>query len=175
MDAEKRREIIWRQLKDKKEPVSATKLATSLGVSRQIIVGDIALLRATGRDIIATARGYMVPLAIPGGRYVGKVACQHSLEDTAVELMTIVALGGQILDVVVEHYLYGEITGQLNITTLADVESFLQKVRNNEARLLSELTGGVHLHTISCRDKNAFDVIVNMLACRSMLYSQEKP
>ena len=171
MDAEKRRESIKAQLLQQEEPVSASRLAQQLGVSRQIIVGDIALLRTQGCDIVATARGYMRAKAVVSGRYVGKIACQHSLADTKNELYTIVELGGQVLDVVVEHELYGEITGQLNLASCSDVNAFLQKVANNEARLLSELTDGVHLHTIACRDAAAFETIRAALARQSLLYA----
>lgn len=170
MDAEKRRETIKAQLQQQEEPVSASRLAQRLGVSRQIIVGDIALLRAQGYDIVATARGYMRAKAAVSGHYVAKIACQHSLADTGKELYTIVDLGGQVLDVVVEHYLYGEITGQLNLSGRSDVDTFLQKIANNEARLLSELTGGVHLHTIACRDAAAFKAITAALTEQSLLY-----
>ena len=53
-----RRKEILRQLQLSEKPVSASRFARDLGVSRQIIVGDVALLRAAGEDIIATSRGY---------------------------------------------------------------------------------------------------------------------
>lgn len=152
------------------EPVSATSLAKAMGVSRQIIVGDIALLRAQGKEITATARGYTMAQPQPGGRYVGKLACQHSFEDTGTELRAIVRAGGEVLDVVVEHDLYGEITGQLNVATEEDVELFLRKLQNNETRLLSELTGGVHLHTVACRDAAAFARIKAELCRLNLMY-----
>lgn len=170
MDAEKRREHIKDQLQQQEEPISASRLAQQLGVSRQIIVGDIALLRAQGCDIVATARGYMRVKVASSGQYVAKIACQHTLARTETELYTIVDLGGQVLDVVVEHYLYGEITGQLNLVNRSDVDAFLQKLANNEARLLSELTDGVHLHTVACRDRTAFEAITTALAQHSLLY-----
>lgn len=169
MEADKRREWILQFLRERRTPVSASALARELGVSRQAIVGDIALLRAEGNSIVATARGYtMQPVST--GRYVGKIACQHSLADTRSELLTIVRQGGEILDVVVEHYLYGEITGQLNIATLADVDAFIGKLIHNKARLLSELTGGAHLHTVACRDAEAFASIKHALAEQGFLY-----
>lgn len=170
MDAAARREYILNNLKIQSEPVSASSLAQSLGVSRQVIVGDIALLRAQGNDIIATARGYMMMPLRPSGRYVGKLACQHTFADTRKELSLIVEMGGEILDVVVEHHIYGEITGQLNIAAMKDVDDFIGKLERNEARLLLELTDGVHLHTISCADAAAFDSITAALDAHGFLY-----
>lgn len=56
MRAEERRQAIRELLQRAKQPVSATALAAQFSVSRQIIVGDIALLRAAGADISATPR-----------------------------------------------------------------------------------------------------------------------
>ena len=170
MSGESRRNRILNILENSSVPVSASRMATKLKVSRQVIVGDVALLRACGWDIIATARGYLLAPVYPGSRYMGKLACQHSLEQTGQELSTIVRLGGEVLNVVVEHYLYGEITGQLNIATQKDVADFLQRVKDNETRLLSELTGGVHLHTVACRDKATFDAIQQELKEQNILY-----
>lgn len=170
MDAQGRRDRILRILNGATSPVSASRLAGELGVSRQIIVGDIALIRATGVEILATARGYMAPVPRPATRFVQKIACQHTLEQTEQELSTIVAMGGEVLDVVVEHFLYGEIVGQLGIAAPADVADFIRRVKHNETRLLSELTGGVHLHTVSCRDKDTFDAISARLGEMGLLY-----
>lgn len=172
MEAEKRRGQILAILREKQGPVSASSLARRMGVSRQLIVGDIALLRAQGSEIIATARGYTMGPVVTAGRYIGKLACQHRSDAAAEELRTIVEQGGEVLDVIVVHELYGEITGQLGIATLADVDAFLRKVENKEARLLSELTGGVHLHTIVCRDADAFESVKAALERKSMLYRQ---
>ena len=171
MDAAERRENIEAFLAQSTEPVSASRLARQLGVSRQVIVGDIALLRAAGRDIIATARGYMVPPAALPGRYVGKIACQHTPQQLETELLTVVGLGGEVLDVVVAHELYGEMTGQLNIATTEDVAGFVRKTARSQTKLLSDLTDGVHLHTIACRDREAFERITRQLGALGILYA----
>lgn len=57
MDASRRRVRILDYLRAAKAPVSATALAKKLSVSRQIIVGDVALLRAAGEAVTATPRG----------------------------------------------------------------------------------------------------------------------
>ncbi|GHU81974.1 transcriptional regulator [Clostridia bacterium] len=171
MDAADRRSEILHILRGRQSPVSAGSLALQMQVSRQVIVGDIALLRAQGNDVIATVRGYTMALPAQPGRYIGKIACQHTLEDTGRELLSIVELGGEVLDVAVDHYLYGEITGQLNIATPRDVEAFIRKLGQNQARLLSELTGGVHLHAVACRDGAAFKAITARLEELGFLYS----
>lgn len=170
MDASIRRKVILDILREAGNPVSASSLARRLEVSRQVIVGDIALLRAQGNGIIATTRGYTMSAPVSLGRYTGKIACQHTLDDTEKELHTIIELGGETLDVIVEHYLYGEITGQLNIATHRDVDDFIQKLAGNQSRLLSELTGGIHLHTVACRDADVFQSIVAELDRLELLY-----
>ncbi|MDR2356360.1 MAG: transcription repressor NadR [Clostridiales Family XIII bacterium] len=164
MKAEERRAEILALLREREGAVSAAALAARMRVSRQVIVGDIALLRARGNGIVATARGYIASAPLPAGRYIGKIACRHSFADTEKELATIVALGGEVVDVIVTHRLYGDMTGQLNIATREDVDTFMRNIRNSKERLLSELTDGVHLHTVACRDKAAFDAICAELA-----------
>jgi transcriptional regulator of NAD metabolism len=164
MKAEERREKILETLREQEDAISAAALARHMRVSRQVIVGDIALLRARGSEIIATSRGYMLSSRTPSGRYIGKIACRHSVADTENELLAIVGLGGEAVDVTVTHRLYGDMTGQLNISTREAAETFIKNVKNSKERLLSELTGGVHLHTIACRDKTAFEAIRAELA-----------
>ena len=60
MGGQERREQILKILKNRKEPVAGTELAKRLQVSRQIIVQDMALIRANGVDILSTNRGYMI-------------------------------------------------------------------------------------------------------------------
>lgn len=54
MEGEKRREQLIALLKQADIPVSGTDLAKRLGVSRQVIVQDIALLRAVNKNILST-------------------------------------------------------------------------------------------------------------------------
>jgi len=99
---------------------------------------------------------------------VGKLACQHTSEETKDELYTIVDAGGEVIDVIVEHELYGELTGRLNITCREDVDEFINKAKN--ARLLSDLTKGVHLHTVACRRGEEFREIKKRLSEKGFLY-----
>jgi len=164
MDSELRRERILSTIKLQAAPISASALAKSLNVSRQVIVGDVALLRAGGNEIVATARGYVIPELKETNRYVSKVACRHTAADTKSELYAIVDLGATVADVIVEHELYGEIAGGLNLSSRADVDEFMKKAESSNSKLLSELTQEVHLHTIFCRDRAHFDKVYEALS-----------
>jgi len=170
MESKLRREQVLNMISGQATPVSASLLAKTLNVSRQVIVGDVALLRAQGHEIIATARGYMIPKFGGSKQYLGKVACRHTAEDTKSELYTIVDLGAEVINVIVEHELYGTITGGLNLANRKDVDLFIEKVELSEIKLLSELTPEVHLHTIACRDKAHFEQVCNALEANGYLF-----
>ncbi|WP_071130557.1 transcription repressor NadR [Enterococcus timonensis] len=141
-----RREKILTALRENETATSATALAKKLEVSRQIIVGDVALLRASGEKIIATGRGYLLETNSDG--LVSQIACRHTFDQTALELQVIIQHGGTVQDVLVEHPLYGELKGGLYLSTLEDVDHFISEIKKKPQLLLSTLTGGVHLHTI---------------------------
>ncbi len=154
MEAASRRQAILDRLRTADRPVSASALAAGLNVSRQIIVGDIALLRAGGAEISATPRGYVLPRATDG--ITRTIACRHTLAQTGQELDILVDNGCTVLDVIVEHPVYGQLTGQLQISSRYDVEQFLVRVRDSDAAPLSMLTGGLHLHTLCCPNEDAY-------------------
>ena len=167
MKAEERRKIIAQTLTADR-PISATALAGKFSVSRQLIVGDIALLRAAGLDIVATPRGYKL------GETTGlirTVACIHSGVDALEqELLAMVDNGCTVLDVVVEHRLYGEITGQLSLSSRYDVQQFVERAK--DASTLSSLTGGLHLHNLRCPDEEAYQRVCRELKKLGILYTQ---
>lgn len=154
MEAASRRQAILDRLRTADRPVSASALAAGLNVSRQIIVGDIALLRAGGAEISATPRGYVLPRATDG--ITRTIACRHTLAQTGQELDILVDNGCTVLDVIVEHPVYGQLTGQLQISSRYDVEQFLVRIRDSDAAPLSMLTGGLHLHTLRCPNEDAY-------------------
>lgn len=154
MEAASRRQAILDRLRTADRPVNASALAAGLNVSRQIIVGDIALLRAGGAEISATPRGYVLPRATDG--ITRTIACRHALAQTGQELDILVDNGCTVLDVIVEHPVYGQLTGQLQISSRYDVEQFLARIRDSEAAPLSMLTGGLHLHTLCCPNEDAY-------------------
>lgn len=171
-DAGKRKEHILERLAKSEAPVSASAFARELGVSRQVIVGDIALLRASGERILSTPRGYMRERTDVQGREF-TIACVHLPEQTEQELQTIVYYGGEILDVTVAHPLYGQISAPLNIGTSYEVRQFIEALQSREAALLSDLTGGVHLHRIRCTDEGAPERIRRALDDLHMIYHGE--
>lgn len=170
MASEKRRQSILEKLNMSENTISATKLSRELNVSRQIIVGDIAILRAAGHDIIATPRGYVLPRDNANPKF--KIACKHDFERMREELEVIVDCGGRILDVIVEHPIYGELHGNLDIESRLDVDNFIAGVQSQNAPPLSSLTDGVHLHTISCKDKQTFELIKQNLYKAKILFDE---
>ena len=150
MEAQIRRENIAKRLEQADGPVSATALAREFAVSRQVIVGDVALLRAAGLDIAATPRGYILPAGLGGRRFT--VATNHGAGQMEQELNAIVDQGGTVLDVIVEHPIYGQLTAPLRMSSRYDVQQFVERCQQEEAAPLSLLTDGVHLHTVVCQD-----------------------
>ena len=172
MNAAQRRERILTRLNSAGAPLSASTLAAELGVSRQIVVGDVALLRAGGAQIDATPRGYQLHPAEKG--YTGILACVHrTQEEMRRELYTVVDQGGVVLDVAVENSLYGELRGNLNLASRYDVDNFIQQAKNTPEALLSRMTGGVHLHTLHCPDAESFDRIKKALEEKGIVYHRE--
>lgn len=149
MDGEARRKKIIELLRESSDPVSGTRLAGEFGVSRQVIVQDIALLRANNKNILSTNKGYL--LFHPGSQENGfrtAVRVKHTTEEIRDELYTIVDCGAKVLDVIVEHAIYGQIAADLLITSRQDVDEFVSRIEDGRTQPLKELTGGVHLHTI---------------------------
>lgn len=166
-----RKEIIIKEIQKSERPLSASKLASLCGVSRQIIVGDVALLRASGVHIIATPRGYVLDESENKKRYT--IAVKHSHEDMADELYTIIDNGGYIEDVIVEHPIYGQLTGKLHLSSRYDVDQFIQKTNHEKAKPLSQLTNGLHLHTVQCANEDVYQRIMNALYDKGYLYTED--
>ena len=169
MTSAQRRESIVSLLKDTTQPISAAALAKQLNVSRQAIVGDIALLRAAGMDILSTPRGYIVAPLMQNDGIVRTIACNHTPENMEKEIYTIIDNGGALIDVIVEHRIYGQLTGQLNIFSRYDADEFIKSTKEQNAPLLSKLTNGVHLHTIRCKNEETFQRIVSALENANIL------
>jgi len=148
--SEERRSRILELLQAASRPVTGAELAQQLGTSRQIIVQDIAVLRAAGEEIFASPRGYHV-LPRPHGAYRAVVAVRHTREQTEDELTALVDTGVEVLDVIVEHPMYGEMRGGLELASRDDVQEFTAQLNDTGAPLLSQMTGGLHLHTLEAR------------------------
>ena len=159
MDAQERRRKILEELSRADGPLSASSLARQLGVSRQIVVGDVALLRAGGEAVIATPRGYLLQREEPG--LIRRIACRHTAGEMEEELTIMVDNGCTVEDVLVEHPVYGQLIGALHLKNRYDVSQFIQ--RSQGAAPLSLLTDGIHLHTLRCPDEAAFQRVLQAL------------
>lgn len=168
MNSQERRNYIKDILEKEKEPLKGYILSEKFGVTRQIIVKDIAILRAAGINIISTPKGYTIPKN-KNDRIKKIIALYHSVEDIEDELSTIVKFGGVVEDVIIEHKLYGEIRGILMIKSLLDVKNFILKLDDYKNEPLCILTGGIHLHTISTKDENSLKNILRELKNKNYL------
>lgn len=169
MDAKERRDYLLEKLKRAAEPITGAALAKELSVSRQIIVGDIAILRAAGIDIFATPQGYVLPGRALKESLSYTIACRHNQQGIEQELAIIIDNGGKVLDVIVEHPVYGEICANLMLTSRRNLTDFLEKLFKSKAEPLSLLTNGVHLHTIEVPSEEIFLSIENQLRTAGIL------
>ncbi|NLK20869.1 MAG: transcription repressor NadR [Epulopiscium sp.] len=158
MTKEQRKQEIIKLLKESKIPLSGSYLAEKLNVSRQIIVQDIALLRAENINIMSTARGYIYYIE-KGSTHKRVVTVQHEKEKIENELTAIVDLGGSIIDVIIEHPIYGEITADLMIESRRDLKEFMEIMKKNETVPLLRLTNRIHMHTIEAKTEKILDEI----------------
>lgn len=173
MNAQTRRAILLQEITQSNQPIAAGKLAKQLGVSRQLVVGDVALLRAQGHEIIATPRGYQVYGEQSHQGILKKIAVEHQPNDVKTEILTIVDLGGTLLDVIVDHPLYGELRAALHIASRYDAQQFFHQLETSRAKALSQLTDGVHLHTLRVPDEECYQRIVQALREQGFLYEKE--
>lgn len=169
MESDQRRRAIKHYLDQAEEAVVARTLASAFNVSRQVIVGDIALLRASGVGIISTPKGYIMRSLTEEGE-CESVVCQHLPEETKEELYAIVDLGGEVVDVTVEHPIYGQIRGDLRISNRLEADDFIEKINQNKSALLSNLTDGLHTHTIKAKNKDRLQKIKENLKSKGFLY-----
>lgn len=168
MEGMKRREQLLQILQESKKPVSGSELSNLLGVSRQVIVQDIALLRASDIQIFSTTKGYLIYQSEqPKIKRIFKV--RHTTEQIEDELCTIVDNGGNILDVLVSHAIYGEITTELIIRNRQDVYEFVDKIKEKKIVPLKELTDGIHQHTVVADSEETLDRIEKALAQKGYL------
>ena len=164
MTGEERRTQILQMLKDQTSPLSGTALADAFHVSRQVIVQDIALMRAENHRILSTNRGYLYHRTDRAGLLPKRVvSVRHTTEQVLEEFTTILELGGKILDVVVEHELYGQIRVDLMIESQQDAQEFYEKLMQSKDEPLKILTGDCHYHTIAAPSEKLLDLIEQAL------------
>lgn len=161
MDGEQRRKEIVDCIIQSRSPLSGTKLAESFRVSRQVIVQDIALLRASGYEIISTNRGYICTGSRPAAVRVLKMC--HSDENIRKELNMIVDMGGTVEDVFIRHRVYGELRAPMHITSRLKVERFIDDIKSGKSSPLKNVTSDYHYHTITAESEEVLDYIENTL------------
>lgn len=188
--AEARRASLLDALRCADDPVSGGQLASTLNVSRQIIVQDIALLREAGASIVATTKGYVLAdAAQTAAQNATQTMAQnaaeqsaaaldepartfkvhHEVEQTRDELQTIIALGGRVHNVSISHRAYGRITAPLKIADQADIERFINDIESGKSSPLSTATSGYHYHLVSAPSDEALEAIGRALADKGFL------
>lgn len=160
MDGDSRRAELLNYLTAAENPVPGHELAKKLGVSRQIVVQDIALLRVQNKNILSTNKGYMIFSGRKkGDRFERVFRVRHSEDEVLKEFGIIVELGGRVLDLFVEHEIYGQIQVNLIINNYQDAEEFAAKLEGSRGKPLMELTNGWHYHTVEAASERLLDLI----------------
>lgn len=160
MKVNDRRKAIINLLLSATEAVSGGELATKFGVSRQIIVQDINVLKGMGHEILSTRNGYLLKKS-PFAERVFKT--KHTTDQTEDELTTIVNLGATVTDVFVWHKVYGKVCAPLNIFSIMHVKQFIEGVRSGKSTELMNITGGYHYHTVRAENEEVLDAVYNAL------------
>ena len=166
MHGSERREQIIRQIQESKAPVSGTKLASFYNVSRQVIVQDIALIRAAGYEVLSTHRGYLLGHK---GAVTRIFKVSHTDEEIADELNLIVDLGGKVQDVQVNHKVYGRMKADLGIHSRKQVQDFVEEIRSGKSSPLKNITSNYHYHTVEADSEEVLDLIGEELNKRGYL------
>ena len=158
MDGKNRREKILAALDNSKKAIKGSDLAITYGVSRQVVVQDIALLRAQGKAIVSTAEGYMVYASDEANNR--RVFCvSHEDDQLEEELLIFVDNGGHLMNVIVDHPVYGQITVDLLLKTRRQVKAFINKIQSTDFIPLMTLANGNHYHTVEADSEEALDDI----------------
>ncbi len=170
MDSGERRQYIIQLLHSRQGAVTGTELSRQCKVSRQIIVGDVALLRAQGIGIISTPRGYqLVSQQRQGVQHV--FVCCHGIDLMQAELEAIVDNGGIVHNVVVEHEVYGNLERPLNLHSRRDVKQYVKKMKDSQSELLCSLNGGIHTHLVEAATQEDIQAIEEALQALGVLYT----
>ncbi len=165
MPGHERRQLIIDTLQASVQPMTGKELGEMTNVSRQVIVGDITLLKAKNEPIIATSQGYIYMHTQTTPSKIEKViVCQHKPEQTEEELNILVDNGVTVKDVKIEHPVYGDLSASIMVANRNEVQQFIKRISESSAVYLSKLTEeGIHLHTIVADNeeqiKNAEDAL----------------
>ena len=166
MTGQERRDAMIEIIQNSEKPVSGTALAKQFAVSRQVIVQDIALIRAAGYEVLSTHRGYLLGQKNSVTR-IFKVS--HTDEEIADELNLIVDLGGKVLDVQINHKVYGRMKADLGIHSRKQVQDFIEEIRSGKSSPLKNITSNYHYHTVEADSEEVLDLIGEELNKRGYL------
>ena len=166
MNGTERRKQLLVRMRESKAPLSGSTLGKETGVSRQVIVQDIALLRAKDYEIMSTNRGYVLTSPQEYSR-VFKVI--HTDEQVEEELQSIIDLGGWVKDVFVYHKVYGVVKADMNLHSRRDIAAYMKELESGKSSLLKNVTSGYHYHTVVARDEKTLDLIQEALADKGFL------
>ena len=170
MNGEQRRKKILQMVKDAGEPLSGAALAKTFCVSRQVIVQDIALMRAENHRILSTNKGYIYRTQEQENTQPKRVFCvKHDNDQVFEEFETVLELGGKVLDVAVEHELYGQIRVDLLIETIQDAKDFVERMLVCKDNPLKVLTDDCHYHTVAAPSEKLLDLIQQELEHKGFL------
>ncbi len=167
MNGAERREKIMATLEAADGPLSGSALGRACGVSRQVVVQDVALLRSQGANVVSTNRGYV--LVCEEARPCRLFKCRHTVDQTEDELKIIVDLGGCAEDVFVNHRVYGKVSSPLNIACRRDVARFMDDIRSGKSSPLMEITSGYHFHHVTAASEEDLDEIERALGEKGYL------
>ena len=172
MNNEQRRIEILNTLKESTLPISANAFAKEFSVTRQIIVADIALLRASGYPIRAEHKGYVLE-KVESNEIRKRIVVKHGAKEVTEELYAVVDNGGRVIDVIVDHSIYGKISAELNLSSRYDIDMFVKKITDENITPLSLLTDGLHIHTIAVKDLDSYERIIEDLKSLKVLVENE--
>ena len=146
MNTAERRGEILKILHNADAPVAARELAGKFGVSRQVIVQDLAVIRASTPGILSTTKGYVI-----------------QQDKAAEELNLIVDCGGHVKNISISHRVYGRVSAEMDIRSRQDVSEFVQALQNSRSTVLSNATSGYHYHLVEAASEERLDLIEEQL------------
>ena len=156
MNVSERRSEIIRILRQANGPTAAKDLAARFQVSRQIIVQDLAVIRASIPGIVSTNRGYMLQKETVCSR---EYKVRHREEQVEKELNLLVDCGGHVKNVSICHRVYGRITAEMDIGSRQDVREFLQNLDSSKSTILGSATSSYHYHLVEASCEERLDLI----------------
>lgn len=166
MNTGERRAEILKILQNTDIPVSARELAGRFGVSRQVIVQDLAVIRASTPGILSTTKGYVIQQDSSCTR---EFKVRHSQEQSAEELNLIVDCGGHVKNISINHRVYGRVSAEMDIRSRQDVNEFVENLQNSQSTVLSSATSGYHYHLVEAANEERLDLIEKQLAAEGFL------